>query len=95
MPFSAEEPIHDAQQLHDALVEMQILSPFEQVGVCAAIRANQLQLLWACLAGQHLHLVAEALKANSTFIQHATGCGHARTSSATAASPRGKWRGIR
>lgn len=51
--------VDDGHELHDPLVEMEVLQTFEQVGVLSSVRANHRDLLRLCLGGQDGHLQLE------------------------------------
>ena len=54
-----EHVVDDGHELHDPLVEMEVLKTLEEVGVLASVRPNHRDFLRLCLGGQDGHLQLE------------------------------------
>ena len=51
--------VDDVHELHDPLVQVEVLEAFEQVGVLAAIGTNHGYLLWLGLGRKYCYLELE------------------------------------
>ena len=56
--------VDDGHELHDSLVQMEVLQSLEEVGVLAAVRASHRYLLRLCLGGEDSHFQLEGLQSH-------------------------------
>ena len=53
--------VDDGHELHDSLIQMEVLKAFEEVGVLAAVRPNHGDLFGFCFGWEDSYLKLEGL----------------------------------
>ena len=67
-PVGAQRAVDDAEELHDPLVEVEIVATLQEVGVLAAVRPDQAQLLRLRLCRQHGDRIAQAIERHAAAL---------------------------